>query len=91
MPYFSLRRSLTPITWPRNMHRTSPLFLACAATTPYDFHIDGKFSHGGIDIFQLLKADSGWTMTGGTYTASARDAPTAPLDRWSLSSRTGAR
>lgn len=36
--------------------------------TPYDFHIDGRFSHCGIDAFQLLRTEAGWIITGGTYT-----------------------
>jgi putative lumazine-binding protein len=30
--------------------------------TPYDFLIDGKFSHSGIDVIVLLRDDSGWKI-----------------------------
>jgi hypothetical protein len=47
--------------------------------TPYDFHIDGKFSHCGIDAFQLLRTETGWTVTGGTYTVERTGCPESPL------------
>jgi hypothetical protein len=30
--------------------------------TPYDFLIDGKFSHSGIDVIVLLRSDAGWKI-----------------------------
>ncbi len=30
--------------------------------TPYDFLIDGKFSHSGIDAIVLLRSDAGWKI-----------------------------
>lgn len=30
--------------------------------TPYDFLIDGKFSHSGIDAIVLLRSDTGWKI-----------------------------
>jgi hypothetical protein len=36
--------------------------------TPYDFWIDGKLSHCGVDAFQLIKTDQGWKIAGGSYT-----------------------
>ena len=35
--------------------------------TQYDFHIDGDFSHGGIDIFNLVKTEEGWKIAGALY------------------------
>ncbi len=29
---------------------------------PYDFHRDGKFSHGGIDLFTLVRTGDGWKI-----------------------------
>ncbi|MGE0355222.1 MAG: nuclear transport factor 2 family protein [Gemmatimonadales bacterium] len=29
---------------------------------PYDFHLNGVFSHCGVDAFQLLKTGSGWKI-----------------------------
>ena len=30
--------------------------------TPYDFLIDGNFSHSGIDVIVLLRSDAGWKI-----------------------------
>jgi ketosteroid isomerase-like protein len=29
---------------------------------PYDFYRDGKWSHCGVDVFTLLKSESGWRI-----------------------------
>lgn len=47
--------------------------------TPYDFHIDGAFSHCGIDVFNLLRTDAGWVITGGTYTVERTGCAPSPL------------
>jgi len=49
--------------------------------TPYDFWIDGKFSHCGIDAFDLVKTDEGWKLAGGSYTLEDKCAasPLGPL------------
>jgi len=47
--------------------------------TPYDFHVNGEFSHCGVDAFQLLRADSGWMITGGTYTVERTGCAPSPL------------
>jgi hypothetical protein len=47
--------------------------------TPYDFHIDGNFSHCGVDAFQLLRTDTGWIITGATYTAERTGCGESPL------------
>ena len=47
--------------------------------TPYDFHIDGVFSHCGVDVFQLLQTEGGWIITGGTYTVERTGCPKSPL------------
>jgi|SRR5687767_3687324 len=48
---------------------------------PYDFWIDGKFSHCGIDAFDLIKTDKGWKIAGGTYTIESKceASPLGPL------------
>jgi hypothetical protein len=52
-----------------------------AVWTPYDFWIDGKFSHCGIDAFDLIKTDEGWKLAGGAYTVEAKcdPSPLGPL------------
>lgn len=49
--------------------------------TPYDFWIDGKFSHCGVDAFDLIKTDEGWKIAGGAYTVEAKcdPSPLGPL------------
>ncbi len=47
--------------------------------TRYDFHRDGKFSHCGIDAFQLVSTNDGWKIAGGTYTVERTDCPESPL------------
>ena len=32
------------------------------AWVPYDFYVDNKFSHCGIDVFTLMKTDTGWKI-----------------------------
>ena len=48
---------------------------------PYDFWIDGKFSHCGVDAFEFVKTDDGWKVAGGTYTIefSCVPSPLGPL------------
>lgn len=46
--------------------------------TPYDFWIDGKFSHCGIDAFELIKTEEGWKLAGGVYTLEDKCEP-SPL------------
>lgn len=36
--------------------------------TPYDFHRDGVFSHGGVDIFTLVRTDAGWRIASLVFT-----------------------
>lgn len=45
---------------------------------PYDFWIDGKFSHCGVDAFDLIKTDKGWKIAGGVYTLESKCEP-SPL------------
>ena len=48
---------------------------------PYDFWIDGKFSHCGIDAFDLIKTEEGWKLAGGVYTLESKCelSPLGPL------------
>ena len=45
---------------------------------PYDFWIDGKYSHCGIDAFDLVKTAEGWKISGGVFTTEGTCAP-SPL------------
>lgn len=33
----------------------------------YEFHVDGKLSHTGIDSFSLFRTPAGWRVAGGAY------------------------
>lgn len=45
---------------------------------PYDFHLNGKLSHCGIDSFSLMKTAAGWKIT---YVSDTRETEgcTSPL------------
>ncbi|PLK42655.1 nuclear transport factor 2 family protein [Emticicia sp. TH156] len=34
------------------------------AWTPYEFYINDKFNHCGVDVFTLIKTDKGWKIAG---------------------------
>ncbi len=43
------------------------------AWVPYEFHLDGKFSHCGVDTFTLIKVDANWKIVNLSYTIDAGD------------------
>jgi hypothetical protein len=47
--------------------------------TPYDLYVDGEFSHCGIDSFNLVKTDDGWTVAGVAFTVERSGCPPSPL------------
>jgi ketosteroid isomerase-like protein len=47
--------------------------------TPYDFHVDGKFSHCGVDAFTLVRTDAGWKIASVVYTVEATGCAPSPL------------
>ena len=47
--------------------------------TPYDFHLDGEFSHCGIDVFTLLEGPEGWKVTSITYNVVREGCAASPL------------
>jgi len=49
---------------------------------PYEFWQNGEFSHCGVDLFNLVRGESGWQITGGAYTTETEgceDSPLGPL------------
>lgn len=52
--------------------------LIATIVAPYDFWIDGKFSHCGTDAFDLIKTEDGWKIAGGVYTVESKCEP-SPL------------
>lgn len=47
--------------------------------TPYDFHVDGEFSHCGIDSFQLIKREGQWLISNSSWTLETENCPESPL------------
>lgn len=45
----------------------------------YDFHLNGKFSHCGIDSFTLLKTDKGWKIAAISDTRETTGCAPSPL------------
>jgi hypothetical protein len=49
--------------------------------TPYDFHRDGKFSHCGVDVFEMVKVRGEWSISAISYTIITPESrcPQSPL------------
>ncbi|UCF06088.1 MAG: nuclear transport factor 2 family protein [bacterium] len=45
----------------------------------YDFHINGKFTHCGVDAFTLIKTQNGWKIAGAAYTIEPEGCDQSPL------------
>ncbi|MGA0447444.1 MAG: hypothetical protein ACO3M2_11620 [Pseudohongiellaceae bacterium] len=46
---------------------------------PYDFHVNGVFSHCGIDSFQLIKRQEKWFLTNLSWTVERENCEESPL------------
>ena len=46
---------------------------------PYDFHVDGEFTHCGIDSFQLIKQEGRWLLSNLSWTRETVGCPESPL------------
>jgi hypothetical protein len=46
--------------------------------TPYDFRLDDRFSHCGVDAFTLLRSQDGWRIAGLAYTVEPTGCPDGP-------------
>jgi hypothetical protein len=45
----------------------------------YDFHVDGKLDHCGIDSFSLVKMPEGWKIAGLAFTSETTGCAPSPL------------
>lgn len=45
----------------------------------YDFHVNGKFTHCGIDTFTLAKTNGGWRIAALVFTRETSECPVSPL------------
>jgi len=50
-----------------------------AVWAPYDFHLDGKLNHCGIDSFLMAKTAEGWKITSIAYTVETEGCAPSPL------------
>ena len=46
---------------------------------PYDFHVDGAFSHCGVDTFTLVRTPDGWRVAHLSYTIEEEGCAPSPL------------
>ncbi len=46
---------------------------------PYDFHVNGAFSHCGVDSFILFKTANGWQIASISYTVKQQGCAPSPL------------
>ena len=46
---------------------------------PYDFYVNGAFSHCGIDSFQLIKRQDQWFLTNLSWTVERENCEVSPL------------
>ena len=47
--------------------------------TPYDFHLNGQWSHCGVEAFSLVKTEQGWQIAGVIYTVEKEGCKESPL------------
>lgn len=62
--------------WQPVVHVQGPI---ASVWTPYDFHIDGSFSHCGIDVVSLVKVGDAWRIATITWTVQRRGCAPSPL------------
>jgi hypothetical protein len=70
------KRSLVERMWEPTVMVHGPI---AVVWTPYDFHIDGTFSHCGVDAFSLARANGGWRIVSITYTVERTGCAPSPL------------
>ena len=46
---------------------------------PYDFHLDGVFSHCGVDVLTFLRLEGGWKVANVTYDVVREGCEPSPL------------
>ena len=46
---------------------------------PYDFHVDGEFSHCGVDVLNLIKIEGAWKIGHAMWTIQEPDCEASPL------------
>lgn len=77
---FSADTRLTERYWDEQLLISDHLAVFWA---PYDFHINGEFSHCGIDVLNLIKIDGQWKIGHAMWTIQrpgCEPSPLGPLD-----------
>lgn len=46
---------------------------------PYDFHVEGKFSHCGTDVLTFVRSGGAWRISAVTYTVQVANCAPSPL------------
>ncbi len=49
------------------------------ASTPFDFYMNGRFSHCGVNLFNFVKTSEGWKIAGVVYTHETQNCAESPL------------
>jgi hypothetical protein len=62
--------------WAPVVHVQGPL---ASVWAPYDFHIDGRWSHCGIDTATLVRTAAGWRISALAYTTQRQGCAPSPL------------
>lgn len=62
--------------WSPRVHLYGPL---AEVHAPYDFHINGNFSHCGTDVFTLMRHQGAWKIVSITYTMQRSGCTPSPL------------
>jgi ketosteroid isomerase-like protein len=67
--------------WLERMWQPTVLVHGRVATlwTAYDFHVDGTFSHCGVDAITLVRTDDGWRIASFVYTVEPTGCAPSPL------------
>lgn len=63
-------------TWDSKVLVDGPLAVVWAN---YDFHLNGKLTHCGVDSITLVKRSAEWKIAGITYTMRTSGCETSPL------------
>ena len=73
---FSSDNQLTERYWDEELLISDLLAVFWA---PYDCHVDGEFSHGGVDVLNLIKIDDEWKIGHAMWTIRRPDCEDSPL------------
>lgn len=73
---FSADTKLTERYWDEQLLISDHLAVFWA---PYDFHIDGEFSHCGIDVLNLIKIEGQWKIGHAMWTIQRTGCTASPL------------